>query len=1271
MTIVSSAASVSVVIPCYRCATTIRRAVDSVMRQTLRPAEIILVDDASGDDTLEVLRQIAAELGADRVRIVALERNVGAAGARNAGWAVATQRYLAFLDADDAWHPRKLELQHAFMESHLEVVLSGHAHRQLDVDGANGDDDLHQGYRMISRVELLLSNRFITPSAMVRREIPQRFFDGRRYMEDHLLWLEIASAGGMVARLNAELAYIFKAPFGEAGLSSRTLEMEKAELANFWHLRRQRTLGPAAAVGLSVLSVMKYLRRILLLRLDAAAGPLMSIFPVAYMSITYAITALLIAFGIAGQSELAADIAVAQGAALATFHAFSANTRNLILGHSATIRAGDILLSRLLLVVPLGLFAFLLSTYVADILPPVAAALALRRGVEWINDVHLCEKEVEHDYVFASGFLALQVSAFVAALATALWFPEFTNQALLGWAIVPIIPSLPYLARKVYPPLAHFARSVPAMLPHFGSTATIGLSIYAFRLLVVLLLPKAVAGDLFTAIAIGSFMGSMFANVYGPSLVLHQIRSGRSGFPPLLWWILAATTLVGIALFAAGWRELGILSFVGKGPFFWRAAGLALLAGVVMVFAQSIRVRLLRTRPGADIFGPDVLMHILLVAAVPITFALGGVEASILLYPLNAILALVFYWSADMESPDAQAIAQPGRDLLRIFVAFALFFPLFFKLSGEIYNPVDPVVDSGGVLRNLPIPISVLACYGGIVFLGHYRFATRSLGVVFLTFGLMLTAALVTTSGQLASERSKLLLLLQFILPAFALALGNLYERRQGAREALERGILWALGVVVPVQLVMTWAQGEVVLQHTMPFFAVYQHFQYVPLMLVGAYLIALYGLWTNGPYRMWVGLLGVLLAVYVAGSFSMLSVALLLGGLMVLALRTLMRGQLAATVLFVGACAAAAGYSYLARNTVEFAEKYTATLADERPPGTDFMAGIVKYQNGTLSISGQPNRPLDYLVSYIPRTTKPGHVFVVEGELRAGGLTIGLVRDGAWYLTKDITRPGPFSVRLNPPPGHYVAVIANRPSRGQATTKARLMKIGWEVELAQPAPPVANSVVGPPISRSASSDEGRPMMAKPGAPVSGIGRSQPQTTSVEIATSEPTAEAETYALERAQAPNKYLALLPRNLIERLYDWHLYGGRILTDWNTFLFGHPRPLDRRVLTSAHNYYLDFVYNFGVIAILPLLGLIGLTIRAVWRHRHAVQADLSLFGLSLVVLFVLIVDSNFKVTLRQPYPGIIAFFLWGVLLTRLRKMDAGGSASLPPPEKPTAT
>jgi len=256
---------VSAVIPCFRCVGTIRRAVASVARQSVLPDELILVDDASEDGTLEILKDLQRELGERWVKIIALDRNSGPAGARNAGWDAASGKYIAFLDADDAWHPRKTEIQHAFMEAHPEVTLCGHGHRRLG-DGDSLDTPLlRPGFRGISLGALLLSNRFVTPSVMVRRGISLRFRLDKRRMEDHLLWIEIASEGRQVACLDEVLAFTFKAPLGASGLSARAWDMRKAELANYWTLRRSGHIGIAVMLALCAYSLAKHLIRSVLL----------------------------------------------------------------------------------------------------------------------------------------------------------------------------------------------------------------------------------------------------------------------------------------------------------------------------------------------------------------------------------------------------------------------------------------------------------------------------------------------------------------------------------------------------------------------------------------------------------------------------------------------------------------------------------------------------------------------------------------------------------------------------------------------------------------------------------------------------------------------------------------------------------------------------------------------------------------------------------------------------------------------------------------------
>lgn len=101
--------TVSVVIPFHNRASSLREAVDSVLTQTFRDFELILVDDASSDDSL----RIARALRDDRIRIVVQKTNQGASAARNAGMAAARADWVAFQDSDDLWLPEKLALQMA------------------------------------------------------------------------------------------------------------------------------------------------------------------------------------------------------------------------------------------------------------------------------------------------------------------------------------------------------------------------------------------------------------------------------------------------------------------------------------------------------------------------------------------------------------------------------------------------------------------------------------------------------------------------------------------------------------------------------------------------------------------------------------------------------------------------------------------------------------------------------------------------------------------------------------------------------------------------------------------------------------------------------------------------------------------------------------------------------------------------------------------------------------------------------------------------------
>ena len=103
---------VSVVIPTYKRADKLKRAIDSVIGQTYPDLEILVVNDNEADDEYtERLKKIFADITDSRVRLVMQEKHINGAAARNAGIKASKGEYIAFLDDDDVWAKRKIERQ--------------------------------------------------------------------------------------------------------------------------------------------------------------------------------------------------------------------------------------------------------------------------------------------------------------------------------------------------------------------------------------------------------------------------------------------------------------------------------------------------------------------------------------------------------------------------------------------------------------------------------------------------------------------------------------------------------------------------------------------------------------------------------------------------------------------------------------------------------------------------------------------------------------------------------------------------------------------------------------------------------------------------------------------------------------------------------------------------------------------------------------------------------------------------------------------------------
>src|SRR5262245_12147356 len=189
---------ISVVIPAYNAGQTIDAALRSIFAQTYRDFEVIVIDDGSIDDT----RDRVAAWGAGV--IYQWQPNAGPARARNRGIAAARGRLIAFLDADDAWLPRKLERQVAYFSQYpttgllhtATIVSRSPLTTILNTADAAPIDRIGDPPSM--RFDTIFHDRDInTLTAMVPRDVLAEVggFDERReiHVEDWDLWLRIAA----------------------------------------------------------------------------------------------------------------------------------------------------------------------------------------------------------------------------------------------------------------------------------------------------------------------------------------------------------------------------------------------------------------------------------------------------------------------------------------------------------------------------------------------------------------------------------------------------------------------------------------------------------------------------------------------------------------------------------------------------------------------------------------------------------------------------------------------------------------------------------------------------------------------------------------------------------------------------------------------------------------------------------------------------------------------------------------------------------------------
>lgn len=256
---VKEIAPVSVVIPTYRDGDALLRALKSVERQTLPPAQIVVVDDAGMDDNAGRVCNVS---GLTNIRLVTLEQNVGPGEARNRGIAASDQPFIAFLDADDEWHPEKLERQMSVMNESGAPHLTAH---KKGFDGVAWQKFSEPASRSrIRRRAIQMSNCAPISTVVIRRDAIKYGFSPAYAGEDYVFVAANVLSGVPAVLLHQVLARAHKEAFGAGGLSGRLHAMQLGEIRARNFLLKEGLMTRAEYAVVMAWSLIKYGRRILI-----------------------------------------------------------------------------------------------------------------------------------------------------------------------------------------------------------------------------------------------------------------------------------------------------------------------------------------------------------------------------------------------------------------------------------------------------------------------------------------------------------------------------------------------------------------------------------------------------------------------------------------------------------------------------------------------------------------------------------------------------------------------------------------------------------------------------------------------------------------------------------------------------------------------------------------------------------------------------------------------------------------------------------------------
>lgn len=254
--------SVSVVIPVYNSGLSAVESIRSVLAQSYPISEIVVVDDGSSDDSLEIL-----DLNFKNNPLVTIysQENSGAGNARTYGAMRSSADLVAFLDSDDCWISNKIELQVAFFMRDLTIGLVGSL---TNMRGNYSLINLDSNYRQITVNNLIFKNYFQTSTVLIKNNVLRDvgyFPLNRRYGDEGDLFIRIAAKYKCILLNQVLVDYAHgKAGFAVSGISSHIFSMEFYELVNLCLAFKRKNINFFYFMNATTFSILKFVRRLLI-----------------------------------------------------------------------------------------------------------------------------------------------------------------------------------------------------------------------------------------------------------------------------------------------------------------------------------------------------------------------------------------------------------------------------------------------------------------------------------------------------------------------------------------------------------------------------------------------------------------------------------------------------------------------------------------------------------------------------------------------------------------------------------------------------------------------------------------------------------------------------------------------------------------------------------------------------------------------------------------------------------------------------------------------